>query len=183
MPKRRVSLPILSEHLRIRQFEWRDVDVFADFMTDPESTKYLAFGDEQKSLEGAKELIKATIDAYDSDSPMMAFAVEDRKSNEFVGFCGLTPHTDDTVEIMYAVIASARGKGYAVEIAATLAQYVVNQLGYDYVTAPISREHEISKAVALKAGFKDHGFQRLVGRTDTVHLFVFDQSNNQVTKS
>lgn len=183
MPKRRVSLPIRSEHLRIRRFEWQDVDVFVDFMTNHESTKYLAFDDEQKSREGAKELIKATIDAYDSDSPMMAFAVEDCISSEFVGFCGLTPRTDDMVEIMYAVIASARGKGYAVEIAATLAQYATNQLGYKYVTAPISREHEISKAVALKAGFKDCGFQRVVGYADTVHLFVFDQSNSQVTKS
>ena len=183
MPKRRVSLPILSERLRIRQFEWQDVDVFVDFMTDHESTKYLTFDDEQKSRKGAKELIKATINAYDSDSPMMAFAVEDRISSEFVGFCGLTPRTDDAVEIMYAVIASARGKGYAVEIATTLTQYAVNQLGYKYVTAPISREHEASKAVALKAGFKDRGFQHVAGYTDTVHLFVFDQSNSQVTKS
>ena len=79
------------------------------------------------------------------------------------------------MEIMYAVMPKARGQGYASEIAVTLAQHAVRRLGYRRVTAPIAPEHEISKAVAVKAGFKDHGLQEHPGSGGVVHLFVFER--------
>ena len=78
------------------------------------------------------------------------------------------------MEIMYAVIPNERGKGYATEIAATLALYAVSQLGYHQVIAPISTGHEISKAVAVKAGFRDHGMSQNPGSVEKVHIFVFE---------
>ena len=95
-----VNFSISSERLRIRRFEQGDLEAFVSFMTDPESTQFLTFGEEQKSREGAMALLNATIDAYDSSKPMMAFAVEDCVTKEFVGFCGLTPREDGAVEIM-----------------------------------------------------------------------------------
>lgn len=166
---------ISSEHIRIRRFEQGDVEDFVSFMTDPESTEFLTFGEEQKTREGATKLLEATIASYDSEDPMMAFAVEDQETGEFVGFCGLTPREKGTAEIMYAVIPNERGKGYATEIAATLARHTVGRLGYRRVIAPISFEHQISKAVAVKAGFSDHGTSQNSGSIKTVHLFVFEQ--------
>ena len=166
---------ITSEQLRIRRFERGDAKDFVSFMADPESTRFLTFGKEQKSPEGATELLDVTIESYDSEAPLMAFAVEHQESRQFVGFCGLAPREEGTVEIMYAVMPNERGKGYATEIAATLAQYAVNQLGYRQVIAPVSPKHEVSKAVVLKAGFRDHGISRKSGSSEIVHLFVFEQ--------
>lgn len=168
--------PISSERLRIRRFMRSDIEAFVSFMTDRESTKFLSFGEEQKTCEGATKLLETTIDSYDSEDPMMAFAVEDSATSEFVGFCGLTLHEEDTVEIMYAVMPRERGKGYATAIAATLTQHAISRLGYQRVLAPISPEHEISKAVAVKAGFVDRGLTQSSGSMQTMHQFVFEQS-------
>lgn len=165
---------INSERLVIRGFERGDKEAFVRFMTDPESTRFLAFGEEQKSRQGATELLEATISSYDSPAPLLAFAVAERVSKEFVGFCGLTPRGEDTVEIMYAVMPKARGQGYATEMTAALARHALDQFGYGRVTAPIAPRHEASKAVALKAGFRDQGLVRDSDSGKMVHLFVFE---------
>jgi len=169
-------LPISSARLRIRRFDREDVGAFASFMADAHSTEFLSFGEDQKSRKEAAELLDATINSYDSQEPMMAYAVEVSATREFVGFCGLTPRGEGSVEIMYAVMPRARGNGYATEVAATLAQYAVSSLGYRRVVAPISPEHRISMAVATKAGFKDWGVGRNAGSTEMVRLFVYERA-------
>lgn len=173
-----MNFSINSRRLRIRQFELGDVEDFVGFMIDPESTLFLAFGEAQKSREGATELLKATIESYESNTPLMAFAVEDCVSRKFIGFCGLTPRENDEVEIMYAIMPNYRGNGYAVEIASRLAQYAVDQLGYRRVIAPISPKHEVSKTVAAKAGFNDHGITKSLDSAEYVHLFVYEQKDS-----
>ncbi len=173
-----MNFSINSKRLRIRQFEPGDVEDFVSFMTDPESTLFLTFDEAQKSREGATELLLATIDSYASDTPLMAFAVEDYASGKFVGFCGLTPREDGEVEIMYAIMPSLCGNGYAVETASRLAQYAVDQLGYKRVIAPISPKHEASKIVAAKAGFDDHGLRKSPDSSEKVHLYVYEQKGS-----
>ncbi len=167
---------ITSKRLRIRQFKTDDLEEFISFMTDRGSTKFLTFDDDQKTRKGATDLLKATIDSYGSDNPMMAFAVEDNESKEFIGFCGLTPRESDSVEIMYAIKTRARGNGYAAEIASELANHAIRQLGYSRVIAPISPKHSASKAVAVKAGFTDRGLQQVPGSADDIHLFVYENN-------
>lgn len=169
-----MNFSISSERLSIRWFEKGDAEDFVSFMTDPEATEFLTFGEEQKSREGAIELLDATIESYSSEDRLMAFAVERQEDAHFVGFCGLTPREEGTVEIMYAVMPGECGKGYATEIAATLAQYAITQLGYRRVIAPISPKHEASKKVSAKAGFRDHGVSKSLGSAEMVHMFIFE---------
>ncbi len=173
-----VKTLISLERLRIRHFTDNDLEDFVRFITDVESTKFLAFNEAQKKSEGAEALLKTTIDSYDSDHPLLAFAVESIETKEFVGFCGLTPGENNTIEIMYAVMPNLRGNGYAVEIARELSHYAIDQFGYDRVIAPISIEHEASKAVAKKAGFEDHGVQQAPGASEKVQLFVYQKKNS-----
>ena len=169
------GLLTVSPRLRIRRFRPGDTEDFVGFMVDPESTRFLAFDDEQKSRDGATALLHETIAAYDSDSPMMAFAAEDRRDGHFVGFCGLTPHEEGAVEIMYAVMPRERAQGYAVEMAAALARHAVHKLGYARVVAPISARHTVSIAVAEKAGFECRSDTQSPRSTEGVRLFVFEQ--------
>lgn len=169
------GIPIDSDRLQIRQFTQEDVEPFTSFMTDQASTRFLAFGDEQKSHEGARQLLEATISSYETEHPMLAFAVEELTTGTFVGFCGLTPHDEETVEIMYAVMPHARQKGYATKIATTLSQYAFDRLGYRRVVAPIAPANEPSKIVANKAGFKDHGLLPNAESAEVVHQFVLER--------
>ena len=178
LKKKGVSFSISSTRLRIRHFESGDVEDFVKFMTDPESTKFLAFGEAQKRPEGAAELLRSTIGSYASGNPLMAFAVEHTEQRKFVGFCGLTPREEEQVEIMYAIMPNLRGNGYAVETASRLAQYAVDQLGYRRVIAPISCEHEVSKAVSRSAGFDDLGFRNSLNSSENVHLFVYEKADS-----
>ena len=164
-----------TARLRIRRFTHDDIEPFVGFMSDRDSTQFLTFGDEQKSREGAQALLEATIESYDSEQPMLAFAVEAQTTRAFVGFCGLTPHDHETVEIMYAVMPDARRNGYATEIAAALAQYALDALGYRQVVAPIDPANEASKAVVTRAGFKDCGLMTRADSAETVHQFVLER--------
>ena len=175
MSKSFCKQPIDTARLRIRRFAQSDVGPFIQFMTDRESTQFLTFTDEQKSNEGAKALLEATIRSYHSEHPMLAFAVEELKTSAFVGFCGLTPHDQETVEIMYAVMPSARRKGYATEIASTLARDALDGLGYVRVIAPIAPTNKFSKVVVTKAGFRDCGLTTSANTAATVHQFVLEQ--------
>ncbi|MCG8670513.1 MAG: GNAT family N-acetyltransferase [Pseudomonadales bacterium] len=173
-----MNVSIKSNRLRIRHFEATDIEDFVGFMIDPDSTKFLTFDQAQKSREGAEELLRFTIDSYASESPLMAFAIEDRTSGKLVGFCGLTPREDGDVEIMYATLESFRGNGYAVETASTLAQYAIEELGFSRVIAPISMEHGVSKAVAVKAGFQNSGIYKSPDSSREVNIYVYVQPQN-----
>lgn len=71
---------------------------------------------------------------------------------------------------------SARRQGFATEVAAQLARYALDELGYLRVTAPIVPTHEYSKAVVNKAGFKDCGLAQSINPAERVHQFVLEQT-------
>lgn len=172
------SLPtrqIDTARLRIRRFTRPDIEPFISFMTDCESTAFLPFAQEQKNREGAKQLVESTIESYGSAHPMLAFAVEEQTNGQFVGFCGLNPHDEETIEIMYAVMPSARQQGYATEIAAALARYSLDELGYRRAIALIVPANKYSKIVATRVGFKDGGLVRNVNFAEKVHQFILEQ--------
>ena len=168
--------PIDTTRLRIRRFARGDIEPFVSFMTDRKSTAFLPFSDEQKSREGAKELVEATIASYESAHPMLAFAVEDPVSGQFVGFCGLNPHNEETTEIMYAVMPGARQQGYATEMVVALTRYALDDLGYHRAIAFIAPENRYSKLVATKAGFIDHGLVKHALFSEDVHQFICESA-------
>ncbi|NEQ42856.1 MAG: GNAT family N-acetyltransferase [Leptolyngbya sp. SIOISBB] len=166
---------IKTTRLRIRRFIPQDREPFIQFMTDRESTRFLTFGAEQKTREGAIALLEATIASYDSEQPMLAFAIATLATGTFVGFCGLHPHDQATVEIMYAILPQARRQGYATEVAAAITRWALTDMGYRRAIAPIDPAHPASQAVVIKAGFTDCGLVQNPASPDPKRLFVFEQ--------
>ena len=160
---------VTTTRVKIRRFMESDAKAFISFMTDADSTRFLEFEDDQKTAAGASAILKATIDSYSAEQPLLAFAVEHLSNGEFVGFCGLTPRNDQDIEIMYAVVPAAVGQGLATEIARALSNYALHQLGFARVTAPIRIDHAASVAVAKKAGFQ------LRGRDGDRAIYEFSQ--------
>lgn len=168
-----------TERLQIRRFVAKDRELFVQFMTDRESTRFLTFGDEQKSRDGATALFEATIASYNSEQLMLAFAVEALATGEFVGFCGLNPHDEETIEIMYAILPQSRRQGYATEVAAAIARFALADMGYRRAIAPIDPAHKASQAVVMKAGFTDCGLVSDPNSNEVKHLFVFEQAESR----
>ena len=167
--------PIDTARLRIRQFRADDSEPFIRFMTDEGSTRFLPFDQAQRSPEGAEKLLETTMASYDSEEPMLAMAVEERATGAFVGFCGLSPRDEETMEVLYAVMPEARRKGYATEIASALAEYALNRLGFLRVAAFIVPANEPSKVVAARAGFVDGGLVKNRNYKRLVHRFILDR--------
>lgn len=110
-----IVLPIETERLRIRLLERRDLGPFVNFMTDTESTRYLAFGDEQKTETGARELFAAIVGSYERPESVAAYGLEDKASGAYVGSCGFAPVTEGALECYYTILSGRRRKGYAHE--------------------------------------------------------------------
>ncbi|CAM2070780.1 GNAT family N-acetyltransferase [Sulfidibacter corallicola] len=165
--------PIDTARCRIRRFRPEDLEPFAAFMADTTATAYLPFPDEHKTRAGARQLLEATLASYDSDRPMFALAVEARTNGRFAGFCGVNPLDETTAEIMYAVIPGASGQGYATEIAAALANFAIEKLGFRRLVAFIVPANEPSKVVAAKAGFADEGLVEHANFSEKVHRFAY----------
>ena len=168
-------LPIETARLRIRCFRPGDLEPFVRFMTDQGSTRFLPFDQEQRSPEGAKKLLETTMASYHTEEPMPAMAVEERATGAFVGFCGLSPRNEETMEVLYAVMPEARRKGCATEIASALAEYALNRLGFLRVVAFIVPANEPSKVVAARAGFVDGGLVKNRNFKGLVHRFILDR--------
>ena len=104
------SVPLETERFIIRKFVPKDFSVFLEFMLDDESTKYLAFEDEQKTEDGAKELFDFVCSSYESENPVHAYAIAEKGSGCYVGSCGFASYDEGIYECYYGVNKTERGK-------------------------------------------------------------------------
>ena len=150
------SVPLETERFRIRKFEPKDLRAFLAFMLDSESTKYLAFGDEQKTEEGAKELFNFVCSSYGSDRPVHSYAIAEKNSDRYVGSCGFAPYDEGICECYYSVNEAERGRGIATEVTKAMVRVLSEAVE---VRAYCHPENNSAHAVAKKAGFTHHGRQ------------------------
>lgn len=79
-----IHLPIQTERLTIRKLKPSDLEAFSLFMLDSESTKFLAFSEEQKTEAGARELFDLVIQSYSSSQPIHSYAIENQKTHQYI---------------------------------------------------------------------------------------------------
>ncbi len=164
-----IVLPIETERLRIRLLERRDLGPFVNFMTDTESTRYLAFGDEQKTETGARELFAAIVGSYERPESVAAYGLEDKASGAYVGSCGFAPVTEGALECYYTILSGRRRKGYAHEAMQAL---------FDALPGPVEicaycHPNNVAGAgLALKLGMESRGRSHHP-QLRTAELFVY----------
>ena len=166
---------IESEQLVLRKFEPGDLDVFSRFMTDAESTRFLAFASEMKTPAGAAMLLRTTLESYDSDSPLFALAATDREAQRFLGMCGLNLLNQNEVEIFYTVVRQLWGQGIGFAIASTLSRYALLELGVAQLIAFIVPGHIASEKVACKVGFQRTGLVDNPNFSDKVFRYTLSR--------
>ncbi len=166
---------IETERLLLRRFKPPDLIPFIRFMTNKSATRFLAFPDETKTREGARQLFEDTVQSYDTEEPFFALAVEEKASQNFAGCCGVNPLEENTAEIFYAVIPERWGRGIATETAEELTRYLFEKTDTKTIKAFIVPGHEPSRRVAEKVGFQNTGLVENPNFQQKVHEYVLRQ--------
>jgi RimJ/RimL family protein N-acetyltransferase len=103
------------------------------------------------------------------------YAMEDKKSGTALGLCGLLrrdSHPD--VELGFAVLARARGQGYALEAAAATRAFGHRGLGLARLVALTAPDNGASMHILTRIGFSDAGLVAYGGEAS--RLFVSERA-------
>ena len=131
----------------------------------------MAFPEEVLTKEGISNLLLATIDSYESDTPLFSYAIALKESDRLIGATGYNPLSNKEIEVFYALLPAHWGQGFASEILIKIADYLLSFGDYDAVVAPITQSNIASIKVAEKAGFKNHGLQEHPDYDEFVYMY------------
>jgi [ribosomal protein S5]-alanine N-acetyltransferase len=142
---------IETDRLVLRPIEPDDLDAFAALHADPEVADFI--GGVKTREEAAEWLARRSADYRRQGYGIMA--VVEKATGDVVGRCGLA-HWDiegeDELEVGYAFVKSAWGRGYATEAASAARDYALEELGRTRLIALIRRDNPRSARVAEKLG-------------------------------
>jgi len=144
---------IETDRLIIRPLSYKDKPGFISLMTNSAITQNLAFDDAMKTAAGALIIFNKTIESYETENHSLAYAIESKPNNKFIGICGISPVYENSVEIFYAFLPDYWGKGFATETLIKLRDHLVNDTGVKKIHAYIRPTNIASVKVAEKAKF------------------------------
>ena len=143
-----------TDRLLLRPFRESDHAPYAAFLADEDCTRYLG----------------GTRDAAASWRVMAAncghwhlrgygpFAIEEKVSGEFVGYCGpWFPHGKPEHEIMWGIMPAAQRRGFATEAAFAARAWVYDTIGWPTAVSNIMPGNAGSEGVARKLGARMDG--------------------------
>ena len=125
---------IETERLLLRMFRPDDLDDLAALFCDPDVVRYVGDG-KPVSREETERALQSIIKHWQTHG-FGRWAVEDKRTHEFIGFGGLRS-LFGTPEVVYHFAKAHWGKGFATELG----------------------------RAALRFGFEDRGFERIVAIT------------------
>ncbi|WP_395676291.1 GNAT family N-acetyltransferase [Inquilinus sp.] len=148
----------------LRPTQPEDFDAWAEFMADPEATRFLG-GALLRTAAWRGFLTMAgawTIQGFSN------FSVIEKATGRWVGRLGpWQPEGWPGTEVGWGLCRDAWGKGYATEGGAAAIDWAFDQLGWTEVIHCIAPDNEPSKAVARRLGSRFRGLDRLPPPIDT----------------
>lgn len=149
-----------SERLVTRKLVENDIETWVEFFGDSEAVEFLYLPSLGLSsdLEYATHMIKKQLERYE-DKRFGHQALIDKRTNEFIGLCGLLTQEVDgekEIEVGYHIMKKYWGKGYATEAAKLFIDYAFeNDLALSIVSV-IDVDNIRSQRVAEKNGLTVH---------------------------
>jgi len=140
-------------------------------MTTPEATRFLAFPDEMKTIEGAKSILEETIQAYNTDKPLFALAIEAKGSGTFLGCCGANSLSSEGVEIFCGLMPIHWKKGMGTEVCKSLISYLFEEHDIQIVKGFIVPSNKASIYMVEKIGFRNTGLVENPNFTEKVYKY------------
>jgi len=172
---RKLTVPVRTARLSLREFVAADFDAIHAYSSDPRVTRYLFFGprDEDSTAEYLEELL-----ASQQERPRTRFelAVEEAVSGKLIGACDLSWIESNVVDLGYMLEAEQWGKGYATEIALALLEGAFQELRAERVISTVDVNNRASIRVLEKIGMRWEAVYRKHRRAKNrwwdCHLFV-----------
>jgi ribosomal-protein-alanine N-acetyltransferase len=172
---RKLTLPVKTARLNLREFVKEDFAAIHTYSSDPRVTRYLFFGprDEDSTAEYLEELL-----ASQQERPRSRFelAVEETASGRVIGACDLSLIEANVVDLGYMLGTPDWGKGYATEISLALLEAAFCELRAERVISTVDVNNGASIRVLEKIGmrweavFRKH--RRAKNRWWDCHMFV-----------
>lgn len=141
-----------TSRLILRELTLEDVDALHAIMGDPQIMAFSLYG--TRTREEVHGIIETQLSEYQQRG-YGNWAVVEKDSNQFVGFCGLRPQTvegETQAEIAYRFNKAWHGKGLATEAARAVRDHAFQALGMDKVISIIEPQNIPSIRVAEKNG-------------------------------
>lgn len=158
---------LTTERLRLRAWRESDVGPFHDFYRDAQSQ--VVYGSDVKRSDVWRRI--ALFIGHWQLRFYGPWALEDRKSGKFAGFCGLWfPDGWDDPEVGWGIAPEFRGRGYAGEAAARARDYGYGDIGLPRLVSYINPSNKASIRVAEKLGAVPDGEFLMHGKTHLVYL-------------
>ena len=126
-----------------------DLDSLAALFADPDVMRYVGNGQPSDRSEAQKAL--TSIVAHWARHGFGRWAIEDKQSNEFLGYGGLRSLAG-TPEVVYHFAKRYWGKGFATETARASLEFGFNQRGFDRIVAIAKPKNAASIHVMEKVG-------------------------------
>ena len=156
-----------TERLTLRPVEPDDLDVWAEFLADPDAVRLVHFP-EPHDRELSERLLTRTIERADGTKAM--YAVILRETAETIGFVGYSPRElewGNELELGWLLLPRFHGNGYATEAARLIRSLVPGR-----VVSLIRTENLASINVARKLGMRLERDVEYAGFA--THVFVSD---------
>jgi RimJ/RimL family protein N-acetyltransferase len=136
-----------TDRLILREFEVSDAEKLWELNSDLEVIQYT--GDPPfESVEHAREFLFGYGD-YEKNG-FGRWAVMEKTSNEFIGWCGLKLNEEGLIDIGFRFFKKVWNRGYATESAKACLEYGFNILNLDEIIGRAARENRSSIRVLEK---------------------------------
>lgn len=163
-----------TERLLIRQLRRTDGPAMLRVFGDAEVMRFSTSGVRDAAWVDA--WIERCLGEYQTRTDYGAWAVALRKTNEAIGYCGLTQYGDsdqaDERELGYRLARAYWGQGYATEAVIAIRDYAFSVIGLRRLVALVDPNNVASVRIAEKLDMRHEGDVMLEGYTHPDHLYV-----------
>ncbi len=147
---------LTTPRLALRRFTADDLDWFAALLGDPDVARFLGG---TKDRAQAEELLNRRVLQYYGEHPGLGiWMTVERASGTPVGFHLLNNIQGETIiQVGYALLKPAWGKGYATEMALAVLRYGFVAAGLPRIVGMTNLENVASQQVLAKIGLQRNG--------------------------
>lgn len=145
-----------SARLSVRRLTLDDLDWFARLLGEPAVGRFLGG---TKDPAGAEQVLRTRgLDYYAVHPGLGMWATIERSTREPIGFHVLNHiHGEADIQVGYALVPDAWGRGYATEMSVRLLEYGFEDLALPEITAITNLDHTVSQQVLRKVGLERRG--------------------------
>jgi len=164
-----------TERILIKPLSLDDAPALTEILSDPEVMKHSVRGACDESA--TRKFIQECLSCYKSHG-VGPWALIDKKSKDFIGFCGVGPESVGEIEefnLGYRLAKRYWGLGLATESARAVLAYALGERGLKSMVVIIEPKHVASMRVAEKVGFSNFKNKQFHGREVRVYRMTRDQ--------